>query len=303
MRYRIVHETRYSSAEPISVGHNEAWLTPRTTGNQVCHDHSLEIRPTPSIIISRQDYFENLTTQFAFNQGYETLSVTATSIVEVSPPVPPRKQIPWETVREDVRRWRTPDDFAALEFVFDSPRCRVSAEFEAYARESFPQGGEIRACLADLMNRVFTDFRYDPTATTVTTPVEQVFRIRRGVCQDFAHLLISLVRSLGLAARYVSGYLRTIPPPGQQRLVGADASHAWVSVYCGDQGWVDLDPTNDQFPSTDHITIAWGRDYSDVAPLKGVYVGGSSPQLSVSVDVDERSDAPSNEQAQTQSQR
>lgn len=287
MRYRIVHETRYSSAEPISVGHNEAWLTPRLTGNQVCHDHSLEIRPTPSIIISRQDYFENLTTQFAFNQGYETLSVTATSVVEVSPPVPPRKQIPWETVREDVRRWRTPDDFAALEFVFDSPRCRVSAEFEAYARESFPQGGEIRACLADLMNRVFTDFRYDPTATTVTTPVEQVFRIRRGVCQDFAHLLISLVRSLGLAARYVSGYLRTIPPPGQPRLVGADASHAWVSVYCGDQGWVDLDPTNDQFPSTDHITIAWGRDYSDVAPLKGVYVGGSSPQLSVSVDVEE----------------
>lgn len=287
MRYKIVHETRYSSVEPISVGHNEAWLSPRATGTQICVDHSLEIRPTPSIIISRHDYFENLTTQFAFNQGYETLSVTATSIVEVSPPISPRKQIAWERVREDLRSHRTPDDFNALEFVFDSPRCRSSREFELYARESFPEGGDVWASLAHLMHRVFTEFQYDPTATTVTTPVEQVFRIRKGVCQDFAHLFISLVRSMGLAARYVSGYLRTIPPEGLPRLVGADASHAWASVYCGDLGWIDLDPTNDQFPSTDHITIAWGRDYSDVAPLKGVYVGGSSPQLSVSVDVEE----------------
>lgn len=287
MRYRIVHETRYSSTEPISVGHNEAWLTPRATPTQVSLDHALEIRPTPSIIISRQDYFENLTTQFAFNQGYEALQVIATSIVEVTPPAPPRVQLPWESVRSTVRTWRNDEDFAALEFVFDSPRCRVSAEFEAYARESFPPQREIRECLADLMKRIYTDFKFDSTATTVTTPVEQVFRLRRGVCQDFAHLLISMARSMGLAARYVSGYLRTIPPPGQERLVGADASHAWGSVYCGDLGWVDLDPTNNQFPTTDHITIAWGRDYSDVAPLKGVYIGGGVPQLSVSVDVEE----------------
>ena len=139
--------------------------------------------------------------------------------------------------------------------------------------------------MEELLERFSVDFKFDATATTVSTPVEVVFRQRRGVCQDFAHLLISILRSLGFAARYVSGYLRTIPPPGKGRLVGADASHAWLSVYCGPLGWVDIDPTNKQFPTTDHLTIAWGRDYTDVAPVKGVYVGGSSPQLTVSVDV------------------
>jgi transglutaminase-like putative cysteine protease len=236
-------------------------------------------------MISRIDYFENLTTQFAFNQGYETLSVIATSQVEVQPLPVPTEQIAWETVRGDIRNWRTDEEFSALEFSYDSPRCRISPELEAYARPSFPAGGELRGCLADLNRRVYSDFHYDSTATNATTPVEHVFRIRKGVCQDFAHLMISLVRSIGLPARYISGYLRTIPPRGQARLVGADASHAWVSVFCGNLGWVDLDPTNNQFPSTDHVTIAWGRDYSDVAPLKGVYIGGSSPQLTVSVDV------------------
>ena len=288
MRYRITHRTEYRSVEPVSVGHNEAWLTPRNTPNQRCLNHQMEVSPGPSIIMTRIDYFQNTTTQFAFNQGYDALIVTSINEVEVEPHLPAEVPEPtWEMVRDAVRAHQTEDDFSALEFIFNSPRCRVSAEFAEYAKSSFPPGGLIRECVTDLMQRFHDDFQYDSAATTVSTPVEQVYRIRRGVCQDFAHLLISMLRSIGIPARYVSGYLRTLPPPGKPRLVGADASHAWMSVYCGDWGWIDIDPTNNQFTSTDHITIAWGRDYTDVAPLKGVYVGGSSPQLLVSVDVDE----------------
>lgn len=286
MRYRIIHKTQYTTVEPISVGHNEAWLTPRKTPTQVCLLHHMEFMPEPSIVVTRQDHFHNTTTQFAFNQGYDKLVVTSINEVEVRAPEPTTLVAPlWETVRDAVRTHQTAEDFAALEFTFDSPRCRISNDFALYAHASFPAGASIRDGITDLMRRFFTDFKYDSTATTVSTPVEQVFRTRRGVCQDFAHLLISMLRSIGLPARYVSGYLRTLPPPGKPRLVGADASHAWLSVYCGVLGWIDLDPTNNQFPATDHITIAWGRDYVDVAPLKGVYIGGSSPRLVVSVDV------------------
>ncbi|RLS42320.1 MAG: transglutaminase family protein [Planctomycetota bacterium] len=288
MRYRITHRTEYRSVEAVSVGHNEAWLTPRNTPTQRCLNHQIEVSPGPSIIMTRTDYFQNTTTQFAFNQGYHELVVTSVNDVEVLAPIPAETLEPtWESVRDTVRAHETEEDFTALEFVFNSPRCRVNAEFAEYAMSSFPPGGLIRECIADLMKRFHDDFQYDSTATTVSTPVEQVFRIRRGVCQDFAHLLISMLRSIGIPARYVSGYLRTLPPPGKPRLVGADASHAWMSVYCGAWGWIDIDPTNNQFTSTDHITIAWGRDYTDVAPLKGVYIGGSSPQLLVSVDVAE----------------
>ncbi len=288
MRYRVTHRTEYRSVEPISVGHNEAWLTPRDTPTQTCLNHQIEISPGPSIIVTRVDYFQNTTTQFAFNQGYDTLVVTSINDIEVHAPIPAETpSLAWEEVRDTVQAHQTEEDFSALEFTFNSPRCRVSAEFADYAMESFPAGGAIRDCIAELMHRFYDDFQYDSTATTVSTPVEQVFRTRRGVCQDFAHLLISMLRSIKIPARYVSGYLRTLPPPGKPHLVGADASHAWLSVYCGPEGWVDIDPTNNQFTSTDHITIAWGRDYMDVAPLKGVYIGGSSPQLLVSVDMSE----------------
>lgn len=289
MRYRISHTTRYSGSEPISVGHNEARLTPRNTHSQHCLKHTLEIKPEPSIRSGRLDCFGNGVSRFSFNQGYEILSVTAVSEVEVGPAaLPNRSSPPWEMVIAGLAAHKSAEELAAFEFVFDSPRCRVRTDFGDYARSSFRAGRPILECAADVLKRFHSEFRFDPTATTISTPVEQVFKQRRGVCQDFAHLLISMLRSLGFGARYVSGYLRTIPPPGRARLVGADASHAWLSLFCGPGlGWVDMDPTTNLFPGPDHITVAWGRDYGDVAPLKGVFVGGGSSQLFVGVDVRE----------------
>lgn len=301
MKYRIVHRTGYTNTEPVSVGHNEAWLSPRSTPLQSVLSHRIEIEPTPSSLVRLTDYFGNTVTQFLFNQGYDSLVITAINEVEVLPPPKAAFDSPvWEAVLADVQSHWTPEALSAFEFTFDSPRCRRSAEFAEYGFLSFVPNRPMTDALTDLLIRFFEDFHFDATATTVSTPVEQVFRQRRGVCQDFSHLLISILRSLGFAARYVSGYLRTMPPPGKPRLIGADASHAWVSVYCGTYGWIDIDPTNKHFPTTDHITIAWGRDYTDVAPVKGVYVGGSSPQLTVSVDVCPLDDIPSQSQSQSQ---
>ncbi len=286
MKYRVEHHTVYENTLPVSVGHNEAWLTPRHTSRQSVLSHRIEIQPEPSTRGTLTDYFGNTVTQFLFNQGYTSLSIAAIDEVEIVTPLQAGSPGPaWETVLEELRAHATGESLRAYEFTFESPRCRLVDEFADYARDCCQPHRPIRDVLTELMKRFHHDFRYDSTATTISTPVEQVFRQRRGVCQDFSHLMISILRSLGFAARYVSGYLRTLPPPGKPRLVGGDASHAWLSVYGGSLGWVDLDPTNCQFPSTDHITLAWGRDYTDVAPVKGVYIGGSSPKLRVSVDV------------------
>lgn len=286
MKYRIVHNTEYASVDAVSIGHNEAWLTPRNTPYQQVLQHRLEISPEPSACSTLTDYFGNTVTQFIFHQGYEKLKISSIDEVEIlDQAVATDPGLPWEQVRDDLRVRPTPEALQSCEFVFGSPRCRTSTEFAEYGRAVFQPGRPLREALAELLQTFHSEFQYDPTATTVFTPVEQVFRQRRGVCQDFAHLMISVLRSLGLAARYVSGYLRTLPPPGKPRLVGADASHAWLSVYGGPQGWIDIDPTNNLFLTANHITIAWGRDYADVAPVKGVYIGGSSPQLKVDVDV------------------
>jgi transglutaminase-like putative cysteine protease len=286
MRYRIRHTTRYFGNEPVSVGHNEAWLTPRQTPTQQCLSHALEIIPEPSIRSIRTDYFGNTVTQFSFNQGYDALTVAAIDEVDVvERPAAELQDIEWESVVAEVAKHETAAALAAYEFIFDSSRCRVSPDFAEYGRLSFRPNRGLFDGLRDLLARFRADFHYDSNATTVSTPVEDVFRDRRGVCQDFAHLLNSILRSLGLPARYVSGYLRTSPPPGKPRLVGADASHAWTSIYAGPSGWIDVDAVNNCFAGTGHITVAWGRDYDDVAPLKGVYVGGGTHQLSVSVDV------------------
>ena len=289
MRYRVVHETRYSCTELVSVGHNEARLKPRSTPRQILVAHALEILPAPSTRTDWVDYFGNGVTRFAFNHGYQNLVVQAASEVEIVQTQPVTVAGPhWEELTPSSNRDQGRQDLGVIEFGFESPRCRIVPDFAAYAGAVFTPGRAVVDAATALMARIHGEFQFDPAATTVTTPVEQVFRQRRGVCQDFAHLFISMLRSLGLCARYVSGYLRTIPPPGQPRLVGADASHAWVSLWCGPEvGWLDLDPTTNLLPAAgkDHITLAWGRDYADIAPLKGVFTGGGQCAMSVGVDV------------------
>jgi transglutaminase-like putative cysteine protease len=242
--------------------------------------------PTP-VTSAHFDYFGNTLTSFTLQEPHDSLIVEAQSSLEVNAIAPPdfSGSPPWENVRESFAGAPGDEVLAAWQFVFDSQRVKSNPELAAYARESFPEGRPLLAAALDLMRRIHQDFRFDKKATEVATPVQTFFEKRRGVCQDFAHLQIACMRSLGLPARYVSGYLRTMPPPGRPRLVGADASHAWCSAWCPGTGWVDFDPTNNCVPSDGHITVAWGRDYGDVSPIYGVLLGGARHTLRVEVDV------------------
>lgn len=292
MRYRVVHTTRYRGENRVSVGYNEAWLKPLTTVNQRLLDYQLEISPEPSSLFERTDYFGNDSVAFTFYDGYDELVVTSRSEIEVVPPPVPQQTegASWVTLRDSLDTPRTApgglQDLAVHELRHHSPRALPSPPLVAYAKAAFPEKCSTLRGAMDLCGRIYNDFRYDPGSTIVTTPVEEAFDQRRGVCQDFAHVMIVCVRSLGLPARYVSGYLRTAPAPGKPRLVGADASHAWASVYCGEAGWVDFDPTNNMLAGVDHITVARGRDYGDIPPLRGVFIGGGQNSLEVSVDVE-----------------
>jgi transglutaminase-like putative cysteine protease len=287
MQYKVTHTTAYSYAEAVPVCHNEVHLTPRDGRHQRCSLHRLRIRPEPLEPSKRLDYFGNICHQFSILESHRRLSITAVSRVAVNPPaLPELADTPaWETIREQVQVDFSPQWLDALQTVFASPSIRITPAVREYAEPSFPAGRPILAAVHDLTSRIHRDFQYDNEATTIETHIAETLQLRRGVCQDFAHLQIGCLRAMGLPARYVSGYLRTIPQPGRPRLVGADASHAWLSVFCGSAGWIDADPTNDCFPTTDHITVAWGRDYSDVCPIKGVYVGGGEHRMTVSVDV------------------
>jgi transglutaminase-like putative cysteine protease len=287
MKYRVTHTTTYSYTEPVPICHNQVYLTPRDLPHQTCRLHKLIIKPRPATMGKRWDYFGNQLNYFSLHDGHHRLTVTAHSKVVIRPRRArnPAESAPWEQVVEGLRHDTTLAGLDAYQFVFDSPYVAASPELAAYTRISFQSARPLLDAVLDLNRRVHTDFRYDTTATTVNTPLGEVFRIRRGVCQDLAHVQIGCLRSIGLAARYVSGYLRTIPPAGRPRLVGADASHAWLSVYCGSLGWIDVDPTNNSLPSADHVTLAWGRDYGDVCPIKGLYLGGGNHAMTVSVDV------------------
>ncbi|MEZ6059573.1 MAG: transglutaminase family protein [Planctomycetaceae bacterium] len=294
MNYRVTHTTCYTGDEPISVGHNEAWLKPRSGPRQQTHKFHLHVDPVPAVTSLRTDSFGNDVHVFSFNEGYRQLKVTAVSEIGVQPPPVPSamKSPPWEAIREQLRSTggaalpaAEQPSFFAYEFAFPSPRIFWDDSVVGFAEVSFVPGRPIVDAVQDLTSRMHAEFKYDGTATTVSTPVKDVFQLRRGVCQDFAHLQIAAIRSVGLAARYVSGYLRTFPPPGKPRLVGADASHAWLSVFCGELGWLDVDPTNNMLVRDEHITLAWGRDYGDVPPLTGVFIGGGQHRMSVSVDV------------------
>lgn len=289
MTYNLVHRTLYEYAEPVTVSHHAARVEPRVLPQQSVENFSLHIGPTPAVLKPRVDFFGNQVCGFSIQEIHQRLEVTARSRVTVSATTPPAPALSpnWEDVVKLFSDPVSPEVVAPYQFIFDSPLLCASPELADYARESFDAQTPLLIAVADLNRRIFSDFKFDPTATTVATPLEEVLEKRRGVCQDFAHLAIASLRSLGLPARYVSGYLRTRPPEGKARLVGADASHAWFAVFCPDVGWVDFDPTNNLLPTEEHITVAFGRDYSDVSPVSGVITGGGAHEVKVSVDVEE----------------
>ena len=287
MTYDITHRTTYDYAAPVSVSHHVARLEPRAAEMQEVGSFSLKIFPQPTLCKSREDYFGNKLCSFSIQQVHERLETVTSSRVTVRAPqfVLAEQSAAWETVARLFRDPVSPEVVAPYQFVFDSPQVRASFELADYALESFRRDTPLLVGAADLMRRIHLDFKYDPKATTVATPLEEVWKKRRGVCQDFAHLGIACLRSIGLPARYVSGYLRTHAAPGQERLVGADASHAWFALFSPDAGWVDFDPTNSVRPAEEHITVAYGRDFGDVSPLSGILTGGGTHEVKVSVDV------------------
>lgn len=285
MKYDITHKTKYAYSDAVSVCHNVVHLLPRTLPYQQCEHSRLLVHPEPVRIGQRQDYFGNRVSWFAIEQAHRGLTVTATSKVTVSQRPSTDTSVTWEQVRDTLAADRSPQGLEAVQFRFASASIKPFADLRDYAAVSFPPGRPMVEAVTELTARIHDEFSYDPRATTVHTPLEEAFAKRRGVCQDFAHLQIGCLRSLQLPARYVSGYLRTVPPPGKTRLAGADASHAWISVYLLNGQWLDLDPTNNMVASTDHITVAWGLDYTDVCPIQGVIVGGGKHTMTVAVDV------------------
>jgi transglutaminase-like putative cysteine protease len=288
MTYRIIHKTTYKYANPVSFGNHAAFLTPRDRTNCRCLWNELRITPAPASRSARADYFGNHATIFTIEEPHEELEIEARSQVTIDGEavVWPAHSPPWDEVAGSLPSDFTPAGVDAYQFVFESPRIPTGAGFASYAAKSFPPGRPLAEALLDLTTRIYKDFRFDSKATGVRTRPEDVLLHRRGVCQDFAQLQIACLRSLKLPARYVSGYLRTHPPPGRPRLTGADASHAWVSVYCPGAGWLDVDPTNNLVPSQSHVTLAWGRDYGDVSPVHGVILGGRDHTLEVAVDME-----------------
>jgi len=289
MNYHITHRTLYEYTAPVSVSHHVARLEPLATATQSRESFSLQIFPMPALRRARTDYFGNQICFFAIQEIHSRLEIITSSRVMVQPKKPAQNEsaAPWESVAEMFRDPVSPEVVEPYEFVFDSPQIRASLELFDYARESFVEGTPLVAGVRDLTQRIFKDFKFDPKATTVATPLEEVWANRRGVCQDFAHLGIACLRSLGLPARYVSGYLRTRSPEGRPRLVGADASHAWFSIFSPGTGWIDFDPTNNVQAAEEHITVAYGRDFGDVSPVAGILTGGGRHIVRVAVDVEE----------------
>jgi transglutaminase-like putative cysteine protease len=287
MRYNIRHTTHYTYTDAVPVCHNQVHLAPRDTAAQSCREHRLAIDPQPSIRARRRDYFGNDVEFFSIQEAHDGLSVTAMSLVDVASPVLKiGQQTPaWEDVAAAISGSLSPQGLSAYFLSLPSPRIRPSAALADYARPSFSARRPIFDAVRDLTARIHGDFTFDAKATTVHTSPEELLELRRGVCQDFAHFSIGCLRSLGLSARYVSGYVATTPPPGIPRLAGADASHAWISAFCGPLGWVDFDPTNDAVVGDLHVTVGWGRDYGDVCPIQGVFVGGGHHSMKVGVDV------------------
>jgi transglutaminase-like putative cysteine protease len=291
VRYRVRHETVYSYGGDVAHSHQLLHLTPRNVLRQSCHAHSITLLPEPSIRRDDIDVFGNHVTRLEYDLPHDRLEVLAEAGVEVraAPATDPEESAEWEAVGGSLAFSGRPMQEELLEacrYRMESSYIRIKQTFTDYAADCFPPKRPILAAADALMHKIHREFKYAPGSTTIRTSAIEAFEARLGVCQDFAHIMIGCLRSRGLAARYVSGYLRTLPPPGADAAyVGADASHAWVSVFCPPFGWIDLDPTNDVRVSSDHIILAWGRDFGDVSPLRGVIVGGGRHRLSVRVSV------------------
>lgn len=288
MIYDVRHVTTYSYPSAVSFARCSLRLTPVSDSGQRLISHSVDIKPRPASRTSRTDFFGTDTESILIESPHRLLRIDSRSRVDVTRSAPARDSSSpaWEAVREAAFGSASLRADSPIGYVFASPLAPVWSEVTAYAAESFPPARGVFAGAVDLMHRIRTQFKYDSKATVISTPLAEVFEKRHGVCQDFAHVMIAGLRGLGLPAAYVSGYLRTYPPPGKPRLQGADATHAWVSVWCGNEtGWVGLDPTNDILVETDHIVLAVGRDFSDVSPVDGVIVGSRRQKLAVAVDV------------------
>lgn len=285
-RYRVRHATTHLYSTTVEVSRQAARLTPRSDGRQRCSSTTITVDPEASFRVDEVDYFGNTVTHLSIILPHRSLTIAAETTVDVTPATAPETSLPWERTRDALRAPADPVTIAAEEFIHASPFVPALDTAWDYARPSFPPGRPLVEAARELTSRVHADFAYDSSATSISTTTAEVFELGRGVCQDFAHVEIACLRAMGLAARYVSGYLLTRPPPGRARLIGADASHAWISVWIPDRGWWDLDPTNDAVVSDEHIVCAVGRDFEDVSPIKGVVVGGADHALRVAVDVE-----------------
>lgn len=287
MKYNLIHSTVYEYRESVSSYHSIACLYPRTTPTQLCTNFSLSISPTPTEVVPRVDFFGNSVHYFSIQVPHKELRVVAKSVIET---IQPEEAVPYSEaftcakaleifqkdyqVKSEVLQYRLPSPFISWD-----------EEVARFASSSFADDKSLFESVKDLCARIFHEFEFMPNYTTVHTPLKTILKERKGVCQDFSHLAIAAIRSMGFAARYVSGYLETLPPPGKEKLQGSDASHAWISAFIPGVGWCDFDPTNNLIPRERHITTAWGRDYSDVPPLKGILFSSGQQKLTVEVDV------------------
>lgn len=287
MRFSVRHRTTFEYEDLVSVSHHLLHLTPRDHPRQRCVQSTIVIRPEPTLNCEGQDYFGNPVRHLMISEPHRKLIVEADSLVDVTAESSAGQAAAGPAWEDIVRMLEVPAGTAleAYEFVFDSPYVACDEATRAFALESFLPGRPVLEACGDLTRRIYEQFEYRGGVSDVSTPVAQVLAQRQGVCQDFAHLQIACLRSLGLPARYVSGYLLTRPPEGTPKLVGADASHAWLAIWAAESGWVDFDPTNNQRPGKEHITVGWGRDYGDVSPINGFILGGGAHTIDVAVDV------------------
>jgi len=289
MRFRVRHITRYKYSSRVSHCYNLAKVVPRDTDRQRCLQSRVTVSPQPAVTHKRNDYFGNKAYHFEIQKPHTELVITAESEVQINNrdhELDLDLGIAYGEVRDYLHGQANRTVIQAREFLLNSPMVKSTEALADYARPSFDPGRSLKSCVNDLTTRIFNEFTYDPGFSTIATPLADVLEHRRGVCQDFAHLQVGCLRAMGVPAKYVSGYIETMPKPGEEKLVGADATHAWVAYFCPEEGWVEFDPTNNAMAGSQHIVTAFGRDYGDVTPVKGViFGGGQAPLLEVSVDV------------------